>query len=427
MSAKLSKEWLEYAPKAPALPEGKKWHVFLSYRSVHRPWVISLYDILRELGYEVFLDQFVLRSNDNLVLALDNGLDNSMSGILIWSARTEDSEWCKNEYATMESKATAGGFHYGVAKLDNVELPASASKKLYADFSSYSEGPQGSGLLSLLYGIVNQPLSEEAVRFGMKVDEEVRSSMNIIKASRDIGNVDKLMELSKNTSVAWKSTHVLGCEVVESLTGLGKYDEALSVIEGLLSEYPNATRPKQLKGLALARKGDTEDAQLILGELEAAGNRDPETLGMLARTWMDRYKETGTESFLRKSRNLYRLAFEHTPSDYYVGINAAAKSVFLGEIDTAGEIARKVEQLVEGLKPWKYWETATAAEVQLIQMNYKRAGELYQAAVDIAPLEYGSQRTTLSQARLLLEHLGATEQDKKSIEDAFANLPPEAE
>lgn len=82
---------------------------------------------------------------------------------------------------------------------------------------------------------------------------------------------------------------MLGCQVAESLTRLEKYEEALIVVAELIDRFPKAIRPKQLKGHALARKGAIEEAQLVLGELEAEGNRDPETLGMLARTWIDRY------------------------------------------------------------------------------------------------------------------------------------------
>ncbi len=121
--------------------------------------------------------------------------------------------------------------------------------------------------------------------------------------------------------------------------------------------------------------------------------------------------------------HLYQLAFEHTPSDYYVGINAAAKSVLLDESDIAHTIAEEVGSLIgDNVIPGDYWKTATVAEVQLIQKNYKKAGELYQAAVDIAPLEYGSQKSKLNQARLLLSHLNTTEEEKKYIEDSFLDL-----
>src|SRR3954454_1197012 len=55
-------DWLKLAPKPAPLEPGGKWHVFLSYRSSERAWVLSLYDILTQLGYSVFMDQFVLNS-----------------------------------------------------------------------------------------------------------------------------------------------------------------------------------------------------------------------------------------------------------------------------------------------------------------------------------------------------------------------------
>ena len=33
-------------------------------------------------------------------------------------------------------------------------------------------------------------------------------------------------------------------------------------------------------------------AQRVLGKLHATGEIDPQTLGILARTWMDRYNQT---------------------------------------------------------------------------------------------------------------------------------------
>lgn len=46
--------WLKYAPQPGPLPPNARYHVFISYRSVNRSWVLQLYDLLRELNYEVF-------------------------------------------------------------------------------------------------------------------------------------------------------------------------------------------------------------------------------------------------------------------------------------------------------------------------------------------------------------------------------------
>src|SRR5215213_7525211 len=106
-------QWLSHAPSPGPLRGDQRWHVFLSYRSVHRPWVIQLYDILRHLGFEVFLDQYVLSSADSLVGGLEESLGQSAGGILVWSSQTEDSIWCTKEYRSMEHRQlTDPQFHY---------------------------------------------------------------------------------------------------------------------------------------------------------------------------------------------------------------------------------------------------------------------------------------------------------------------------
>jgi hypothetical protein len=54
-------EWANFVPKPRPLTSGDKYHVFLSYRSVNRAWVLNLYDVLRAHGHEVFLDHACLR------------------------------------------------------------------------------------------------------------------------------------------------------------------------------------------------------------------------------------------------------------------------------------------------------------------------------------------------------------------------------
>lgn len=415
-------EWLKIAPPAPPLTPGKTWHVFLSYRSVHRAWAIQLYDVLRQLGYQVFLDQFVVRANDELGLALGAALDDSVAGILVWSSKTEDSTWCKSEYAKMEAMAKAGDFHYAVIKLDDVKLPGFAGNKVFIDFSAQREAPLGMGLLRVLHEVAGQALSDEAVRFGLAVDEEARVAGHRITAARDIGDAARLLELAATDSVAWRTTAALGCQAAEGLIRLGHYDDALTVIRELEGRFPGAVRPRQLRGLALARKADLVGAQRIFSELEAEGNRDPETLGMYARTWMDRFKAEQNPLFLRKSRNLYQLAFEHTPSDWYVGINAAAKSAMLGDVDLAQALAKRVEALVGTVVVADYWATATAAEAQLLQRNWSQAVGLYAAAVENHPAEVGSHESTWTQANLLMKQLACPPEVRRQMVAAFPTV-----
>jgi Flp pilus assembly protein TadD len=134
---------------------------------------------------------------------------------------------------------------------------------------------------------------------------------------------------------------MLVCAAAEGLIAMKRVSEALGVLDRLEQAFPRAIRPKQLRGLALARSGQTMKAQLVLGKLYAAGQTDPETLGILAGTWMDRYNQTGERVFLLKSRDLYRQAFEGTPSNYYTGINAASKSLLAGEKETAAQLTKR--------------------------------------------------------------------------------------
>jgi hypothetical protein len=419
----LSDQWLQFAPKPPELTGDQKWHVFLSYRSVHRPWVIQLYDILRHGGFEVFLDQYVLAASSALVGGLAEGLEKSASGILVWSTAAQDSQWCKKECDAMESKATADeNYHYVVVTLDKVNLPFWASQRIYIDFSEYREGPRGVGLLKLLYGIQGKPLPDGAVHLATQIDEEVQHDLTAIRAAMNIGNGERLLELAKSDSLAWTTSALLGAQAAESLIKIKRYDDALTVLADLEKRFPKAIRPKQLEGLALARKGDCRKAQIILGELEAAGEQDPETLGIYARTWMDRYQETKDTKHLARSRDLYARAFNNAPGDYYTGINAASKSVLLAELSAAKEYAEKVEQIVGNKKvEGDYWKTATVAEVQLIRQNYAEAAELYKAAVNMAPEEVASHETTWLQAKRLMEVLGPSPSDHDRIAKVFGH------
>lgn len=418
----LLQQWLEFAPKPQPLAASQRWHVFLSYRSVNRHWVLQLYDILRHLGYNVFLDQYVLSAAAPLALTLSEELDSSASAIMMWSSDFNDSSWCLKEFTTLESKENAGdGFRYVIAKLDASPLPALAASKIYVDFAELSEGPGGSGLLRLLYGLSGDPLPAGAIALAEQIDEAAQNDLLTIRAARAAGDTATLVRLCSSDTVAWKSSPALPCEAAEALIALGDYPDALRVLADVASSFPRALRPQQLTGLAMARSGDWQAAQIVLGRLYAAGEIDPETLGIYGRTWMDRYDKTKDRLHLLRARDLYRQAFEAAPKDYYTGINAASKSLLLGERDTAKQLAARVEKLVgTAAIPNDYWRTATIAEVQLLQGNYQQAAALYQSAVGEAPLERGSHASTWAAASRLLDCLEASADQETLIRNVFA-------
>jgi len=417
-------EWLSCAPTPLALKADQRWHVFISYRSVNRYWVLELYDILRQLGYSVFLDQYVLSAAAPLALTLGEELDASASAVLVWSGEYEDSEWCKSEFNYLEGREKKRtGFRYVIAKLDQTRLPGFAEEKIFVDFSERREGPGGSDILRMLHGLAGKPLPEKAVKLAAEVDEEVKQARIKIKAARLDGDVNRLLELAQSEHLAWVNSPMLQCAVVESLIGLKRNDTALQLATKLCEQFPKTARPRQLQGLAESRMGNWKSAQTILGDLYMAGEIDPETLGIYARTWMDRFNATGDRRYLLKSRDLYRQAFETAPDDYYTGVNAATKTLLLDEIETASQIAQRVEALVGGKAIANdYWKTATVAEVQLLQKNYTKAAQLYEAAVVVAPEDVGSHTSTYNQAVLILSHLKADTEDQSTVLRAFSHL-----
>lgn len=424
----IPKEWIDHLPQPNPLQSNQEWNVFLSYRSVNRGWVLNLYDVLKEIGFKVFLDQYVLKPGDTLAATLEKGLENSQAGILVWSTAAQDSDWVRNEYNVLITKATNDkSFHFVPIKIEKVTLPAFANTKLFLDFTDYPDGPNGGDLLRLVYGIVGKALPDEAVHFAYEQDEAAGIATAKINAAIRNGRSDKLKQLFEEGGLPWKTTASLPCKAAEGLIKLGHKDEAIEMLGKIEKSFSKSIRPRQLKALALARRGksgDLGEAQDILGELYALNHLDPETLGIYGRTWMDRYAVSKNLNDLRQSRNYYTEAFERAPDDYYTGINAAAKSVFLGEYEKGAAIAETLlEKIGAKAIPGDYWQTATIAEALLVQKKYSEAAGMYQQAVDMAPNETDSHASTWKQACRLMQKLQPDDAEKSKTLNAFGHLP----
>jgi hypothetical protein len=201
----IAQEWLRLAPKPRPLTGGDRWNVFLSYRSVNRPWVLNLYDVLQELGHKVFLDQVALKAGDPLIDKLQEALAASQAGVLIWSTATSDSQWVAREYQVLERLAAEKKhFQFVPVRLDRAPLPLFAQNRVFLDFADYPDGPNGGELLRLLHAIAAEPLSSEAARFAAEQDEAAQQAANRIQAAIDIGSATKLQELFEQDGLPWR-------------------------------------------------------------------------------------------------------------------------------------------------------------------------------------------------------------------------------
>jgi hypothetical protein len=196
---------------------------------------------------------------------------------------------------------------------------------------------------------------------------------------------------------------------------------AYNVADTGLQSAPASVRLRQLQALALARSGDIERANRILGDLAAAGLDDAETLGVLARTHKDLGQRAADparrSAHLDAARRLYERAYASSrqrglaAGAYYTGINAATVAVLRGEIEEARWIAAEVREICESAAgsstgtPGDYWRQATLGEAALILGDGPAAVRHYAQSMALAQGRYGDLSTTRRQARLLASHL----------------------
>lgn len=412
--------WLRHAPGPPERG-GNTYDVFISYRSSDRPWAMALYDTLKSAGWEPFLDQYDLVPGANLETSLTESLEASSSGVILWSSRTKDSEWCKRERQAMMTlkdnrKGSGHPFSYVFAKLDAEQLPLFARTDLYIDFAESPEGPRGANLIRLICGMRAIPPDPEAVELAETVDREVQGLLTRIEGAVEAGNAARLREIGNSTAPGVLASPGPLLAAAQGLISMGKCEDAIEVLNRAYRCFPKSIRVKQLEGLALRRLKRYQEAIDVLSELKAAGHQDPETMGILGAAWHGLYEQTKKKLHLRKSRELYRTAFQGDPKNYYTGVNAAAKSLFLGEPEEAERLASEVLPLVEHASDGAdLWAGCTLGEIYLLRGGLDEAAAQYQKVIDKHPNKTGDLGGTLSQARAICHALNLSEEDTKKV------------
>jgi tetratricopeptide (TPR) repeat protein len=416
--------WLQHAPKPPSRG-ANLYDAFISYRSSDRAWAMALYDVLKLAGWEPFLDQYDLVPGANLETSLSEGLEATSAGVILWSSRTKDSDWCKGERNAMRTLAGRpnSAFKYVFTKLDAEELPLFAQADLYVGFEESPEGPRGVNLLRLMCGIRGIALPPEAVVMAQQVDVDAKQAMAQINGAIEAGNAAKLLEIGTSDHPGLLASPGPILAVAQGLIRLGKYDDARTVLKRALLLFAQSVRARQLEGLALRRLKKYQEAVDVLSELKAAGHQDPETLGILAAARYGLFQETGKMLHLRNARELYRTAFTADPKDYYTGINAASKSLFLGEPAEAARLAGEVLPLVKNATDGKdLYAGCTLGEVYLLQGKVDEAVAQYQKVIDNHPNAAGDLKGTGEQAELICASLKLSPEDTAKVMAPFKLL-----
>ncbi|OGF63814.1 MAG: hypothetical protein A2Y62_03435 [Candidatus Fischerbacteria bacterium RBG_13_37_8] len=211
---------------------------------------------------------------------------------------------------------------------------------------------------------------------------------------------------SKDYKWALQLYQTAGTKMLE----FGQTFTAYDILEKGLEFYPRDRILLQQMALALARLGKTKKAKEKLEQLYNRGDKSPDTLGILARTYKDLWKKTIDETkrreFLENARDIYMEGFRANKNDEYTGINAASMSFLLGDNDPlTEELAKRVVDICKKKHSTdfssKYWTLATLGEAYLVLGNCEKAFAYYQKAFNTGKFMHANKATTIQQARLL--------------------------
>ena len=85
-------------PEANSMADaGGRKRVFISHSSADKPQVTPLAEALRARGIDVWLDQWQINPGDDIVVAINNGLQQCDAGIVVFSAHSQASRWVEAE------------------------------------------------------------------------------------------------------------------------------------------------------------------------------------------------------------------------------------------------------------------------------------------------------------------------------------------
>jgi class 3 adenylate cyclase len=234
--------------------------------------------------------------------------------------------------------------------------------------------------------------------------------------SSDVSSLYALWATRDKT--VWSTQPKLYGEVARRLLRAGEPLLAYDVTREAAGLWPQDAELQLLQALALARCRATGLANALLASRYAAGHRDEETLGLLARTYKDLWEEAGDPTlkrqYLMRAESLYRESFAGgRDARYWSGINAATLQLLLGDVAAAMDTAREVQTIGEralatpDLKPGDgYWLEATLGEAALVLDQIEMAGAHYLTAAGLASRDLGDLASTRRNARLILHARG---------------------
>jgi tetratricopeptide (TPR) repeat protein len=233
--------------------------------------------------------------------------------------------------------------------------------------------------------------------------EAWKSRVQVARRNQRPGDILVLAEETPNSVLEFEALRT----AARALLRLNRPRYALSVIQQARQLDPDDAEARQIEGIALGRAKRYAEAREALHRL-AEEIKDGETLGLLARTWKDEWKQLwgahpqrqrdpltaarDTAATLHSAASAYVDAFRAAPADCYPGINGLAMGR-LWEHVTGRRSKLPLAPIVAGLS-WStslaverdkdYWALVTRAELAMMENRKDDALDDYSEAAAIA-------------------------------------------
>jgi class 3 adenylate cyclase len=214
-----------------------------------------------------------------------------------------------------------------------------------------------------------------------------------VRAYESSYSPDHLLEQLDKEKVEGKSGEFV-VQLANICRKFGLYEKALEYIDYMegckievdgIDVYPLKSRPEVVKNKVncLTRLGKYEKAADLIYGLWQSGNKDSDTLSMLAAQYKRRalYNTKGVIDkscvnfeLLKRAKNIYLEAFRIDISNFYPAINAAYLCIMIKEEEASGhKLATYIEEAWGDRQGENWWLDATLAEAELLQYEYRKS------------------------------------------------------
>lgn len=293
------------------------------------------------------------------------------------------------------------------SSLDDTRLGMVLVRAMLRWYESLDPGDEFAGALALLDTRIDPHWPVVGlVDLLVKIEDGDKEAAGLLMARRD----DAL------------SSRFLAMLCAESLIACGHPAEAGELLARCAAAFGSDQRHQQLAALVLSRTGRLEEAVTAAGRLLQRYPDDDETAGIAGGIYKRRWDRDATQTkALAKAHELYRKQWEKGKKiNAYLGVNAAATALYLGDAEGARAIAGAVAEAMDkrdgalaaaNLKPQdgglaEYYDRVSRAEALLVSGRTDEAAAAYAVAFADYPWLAGSIEGTRAQARRIAATLG---------------------